>query len=249
MSADIELYGLHLAHAPRMAGALLVFNKEELYTQFLAESEEVEPIVYQQAGEQYQRLSALAPRQESALSLVWTGLQEAAGLPLMPLSTGRALAHGVAVCVPDEGSPSLFWSYASRENTPIHWLPEVRPIHYAANASHAASIAMLERWLFVPVSADDDSTILKQAILGVVKTAEYLGLRWRTDPVRAAHYAAKLDEIYGPEHDAYRPAFPTPAVVDAKVDAEAMFSIEDFLTQVCSPSTVSSATLVSPSAS
>jgi hypothetical protein len=234
-SADVEIYGLHLAHSPRKAGALLVFNDEALHERFLAENEEVEHFVYQQAAEQLQRLAEIAPIQEAALKLVWSGLQEAAGLPLLPLSTATALAHGVAFRVPDEGSPSLFWSYASRENTPIQWLPEVCPIHYAANATHGTSIAMLERWLFVPVSPDDDGALLKQAILGVVKTAEYLGLRWRTDPVCAAEYAAKLDEIYGPDHDAYRPAFPTPAYMEPD---KPMFAVEDFLTQVCTPSIV-----------
>lgn len=229
-SADIEIYGLHLAHAPSRAGALLIFNRAELYSPFLAQNEEIEPHFYRQAGEQLPRWAEIVSTQESALTFVWTGIQEAAGLPLLPLSGGKALAHGVAVRVPDEGSPSRFWSYASRENTPIQWMPELRPIHYAVSATDATSAAMLERWLFVPVSPSDDVTSLKQTVLGVVKTAEYLGLRWRTDPVRAAHYAAKLDEIYGADHDAYRPIFPTLT----PGDGGALFATEDFLTQVCS---------------
>jgi len=230
-SADIELYGLCLSHNPDRAGALVVFNQQEHYTQFLAENEEVDPSIYQRADEQLQRLYNLAPMQESALDYVWTGVREAAGLPVLPLTTGSALAHGIAVRVPEEGSPSLFWSYASRENTPIQWVPELRPIHYAASASRNENIAMLERWFFVPVSPTDDIGAMKQSILGIVKTAEYLGLRWRTDPMRAAQYATKLDELYGPEHDAYRPAFSTPATIDA----ESIFRTEDFLAQTCSP--------------
>jgi hypothetical protein len=231
VSVDVELYGLHLSHVSSKAGALLVFNSEELYVQFLAQNEQIEPLFYRQAAEQLPRLAQMMPAQESALNFVWTGIREAAGLPLLPIAGGDALAHGVAVRIPDEGSPSLFWSYARQENTPIQWLPEIRPLHYAAMASHAANASVLERWLYVPVCAHEETEFLKQSVLGVVKTAEYLGLRWRTDPMRAAQYAAKLDEIYGPGHDAYRPAFATPTITGT----EALFNLEDFLTQVCSP--------------
>jgi hypothetical protein len=32
-------------------------------------------------------------------------------------------------------------------------------------------------------------------------------VRWRKDPERAAWYADLMREMYGPAHDAYRPAF------------------------------------------
>lgn len=44
-------------------------------------------------------------------------------------------------------------------------------------------------------------------MLGIVKAAEYLGVRWRSNPVQAAEYAAMMDRAYGAGHDAYRPLF------------------------------------------
>lgn len=50
-------------------------------------------------------------------------------------------------------------------------------------------------------------------MLGVVKTAEYLGVRWYTNANRALEYAALMNEMYGEGHDAYRPVFlPEPMV-------------------------------------
>jgi hypothetical protein len=71
----------------------------------------------------------------------------------------------------------------------------------------AATAANLARWLLVPVGPDYTDAEIGHAVLGVVKASEYLGVRWRTDPARAAAYAALLTERYGPDHDAYRPVF------------------------------------------
>ena len=52
---------------PQTAGALLVFNGEALYARFVAESGQIEPIVYADAATQLERLQTIGPRQESAL--------------------------------------------------------------------------------------------------------------------------------------------------------------------------------------
>jgi hypothetical protein len=97
------------------------------------------------------------------------------------------------------------------ENTPVRWLPAARPVHYAAARELGpvwrSSAEHLARWLVVPVGPEQDAEETAHAILGVVKAADYLGVRWRTEPARAAAYARAMVERYGPEHDAYRPAF------------------------------------------
>jgi glutathione synthase/RimK-type ligase-like ATP-grasp enzyme len=44
----------------------------------------------------------------------------------------------------------------------------------------------LARWLLVPVGPDYTDEEIKHAVLGVVKAAEYTGMRWAADPGRAA---------------------------------------------------------------
>jgi hypothetical protein len=229
LPADVAIFGLHLSTHPETEGALLVFNHEALYARFMAVDREVEPSLYRLAAKQVARVWHLAAQQQAALTAVSTGLQAAAGLPVLPVSKGMALAHGVAVRIPDEGSPSTFWAYASRENTPIEWLPELRPIHYAAALACPQIAAQLERWLLVLVSPDNNEEANKQAVLGIVKPAEYMGLRWRTDPARAAQYAALLNARYGLDHDAYRPAFS----VDASLSIEAHINAEDVRGPTC----------------
>ena len=85
------------------------------------------------------------------------------------------------------------------------------------------------RWLLAPVHLRDDSTVWRQTVLGIVKTAEYLGVRWRTDPARAAQYAALLTQMYGPDHDAYRPAFD----VGTKSSPDAELAAEDLQAPAC----------------
>ena len=227
--ADVTIFDLHLSPDPKTAGALLVFNSEALYARFIADSRPAEPTLYARAASQLKRLPAIVSRQVTALDMVSTGLQVAAGLPAPSVFDGIALAHGVAVQIPDEGSPSTFWTYASSENTPVQWLPQLRPVHYAAIASHLTTARHLERWLMVPVSPDNDAEANKQTVLGIVKAAEYMGLRWRTDPAQAAHYAALLNARYGSDHDAYRPAFS----IEAKLPTETMFCAEDVVGPAC----------------
>jgi hypothetical protein len=113
--------------------------------------------------------------------------------------------------VPPESEPSTFYSYLRGENTPARWLPELRPVHYAAvrepGQAWRASAVNLARWLIVPVGPDYSADEVRQAVLGVVKASDYLGVRWRLDPARAASYARVMEERYGSDHDAYRPLF------------------------------------------
>jgi nitrile hydratase len=150
-------------------------------------------------------------------------------LPRYARGKRAQIVNYYGVQIPDEGSPSTFWTYASSENTPVQWLPQLRPVHYAAIASHLTTARHLERWLMVPVSPDNDAEANKQTVLGIVKAAEYMGLRWRTDPAQAAHYAALLNARYGSDHDAYRPAFS----IEAKLPTETMFCAEDVVGPAC----------------
>jgi hypothetical protein len=65
----------------------------------------------------------------------------------------------------------------------------------------------LAQHVLIPVGPDYTEEEIKHAVLGPVKTSEYLGVRWRTQSQKAADYAKLLDEMYGPHHDAYRPLF------------------------------------------
>jgi hypothetical protein len=154
--------------------------------------------------------TGVAQRQQAVLAETWRGLHEAAGLPLIPLTSDGVLAHHVAVRIPDECDVATFYAYVRAERTPARWLPEVRPIHYAAlrmPGRCAVTASHLARWLLIPVGPDYTDEEIKHAVLGVVKAAEYTGMRWAVDHGRAAEYAAMLDELYGPDHDAYRPLF------------------------------------------
>jgi hypothetical protein len=229
LPADVVIFGLHLATQTEREGALLVFRNQALFARVMAAGSELEPSLYSLAARQLARVSRLARRQQAAITMVATGLQAAAGLPVLAAANNVAIAHGVAVRIPDEGSPSTFWVYASRENTPVQWLPNLRPVHYAAIASHPQVGAQLERWLLVLVSPGNNEDENRQAVLGIVKPAEYLGLRWRTDPARAAEYAALLDALYGVDHDAYRPAF----AIDATSGSETRIDGADVVGPNC----------------
>jgi hypothetical protein len=146
--------------------------------------------------------SGLARQQQAVLTETRRGLLDAAGLELLAASESGALAQHVAVRIPDESD--------------LRWLTTERPLHYAAvrePGRSATTAAELARWLLVPVGPAYTDEEIKHAVLGVVKAAEYLGVRWRTDLAHAADYAAMLDELYGPEHDAYRPVFPVETLV------------------------------------
>jgi hypothetical protein len=215
--AETLLWGLHLGNEASEAGALVRFADSQLHAAFvdlLTADDLPDP---GRALAQCRRLAGrggeagLAARQLAALDETRWGVEEAAGLPVLPLEGGSALAHHVAVQIPSESDPSTFYAYVLGENTPVRWLPEVRPIHpaalYESGAEPLLSAANLARWLLIPVGPDYTAEELRHAVLAVVKAAEYLGVRWRTAPARAAEYARQMDELYGPGHDAYRPVF------------------------------------------
>jgi hypothetical protein len=213
----VTLYGLHLPDA-KAPGALLVFGDADLYHQVKALRGAKDCPNAALALAQCQRLPELAARQAERLAEVRRGLHEAAGLVLFAPNV-QALAHGVAVQIPPESDPATFYAYVEQENTPVRWLPLLQPLHYAALRAdgapqHRQTAANLARWLYVPVGPDYTFEEIKHGVLGVVKAAEYLGVRWRTNPAYAAEYATLMDQAYGAGHDAYRPLF---ALADVKM--------------------------------
>ena len=107
---------------------------------------------------------------------------------------------------------AAFYAHVEQENTPVRWLPQIQPLHYAAlrvdgAPDHRGTAANLARWLYVPVGPDYTFEEIKHLVLGIVKAAEYLGLRWRDNPANAAEYADLMDQTYGAGHDACRPLF------------------------------------------
>lgn len=215
-SAWATVWGLHLSDSREADGALVVFA-ENSPAQRLASV--VRALVHSDdlpdpssARAQLVRLPDLARRQMEAAQTVWEGLFRAAGLPMRPLITSDALPLGIGVRIPDVADPSTFLAYVRGENTPVRWMPEVRPLHYAAVRAghHLASAEALARWLLVPVGPDYSDEEVKHSVLGIVKASDYLGVRWQNDPQRAAAYADTMVEQYGPVHDAYRPAFRIP---------------------------------------
>jgi hypothetical protein len=215
---SVTLWGLHLSSDPSQSGALVTFGGSELKRSFDALLAPNDLPDVPGALAQCRRLGGdalqqgLAHWQEEVVHETRRGLDDAAGLPLLE-GHSAALPHHLAVRIPDESDPSTFYAYVRGENTPVRWLPEVRPLHHAAlqpdNDAHPLSTAAnLARWLLIPVGPDYTREEIVHAVLGVVKAAEYLGVRWRTAPARAAEYARLLDEMYGPDHDAYRPVFP-----------------------------------------
>ena len=207
---EVALFGLHLADGNR-PGALLAFRDEALYAEGKALRQRTDCPNAAQALAQRQRLPELAERQSANLAEVRRGLCEAAGLATHEPNT-VALATAVAVQIPQESDPATFYAYVEQENTPVRWLPRIQPLHYAAlradgAPNHRETAANLARWLYVPVGPDYTIEEIKHGVLGVVKAAEYLGVRWRSNPAYAVEYAALMDRAYGAGHDAYRPLF------------------------------------------
>ena len=207
----VALYGLHLADDDGRPGALLVIKDEALYAKVKALRQTADCPNAAQAMAQAERLPGLAERQSANLAEARRGLHEAAGLDL-PEPNSLALATAAAVQIPPECDVATFYAYVEQENTPVRWLPQIQPLHYAAlrddgAPDHRATAANLARWLYVPVGPDYSAEEIKHGVLGIVKAAEYLGVRWRSNPAYAAEYAALMDRTYGAGHDAYRPLF------------------------------------------
>jgi len=221
----VDLWGLHLADASDDAGALLAFPSDhagrglrDAVAGLLGPGGGPDPAA---ALAQWRRWygepgTGPAARQLAHAAELARGLREAAGLRLLEPAASPCLPRGVALEIPAEVDPATCYAYVARENTPVRWLGMERPVHHAAlrgpdRAAARRTAETLARWLLIPVGPDDSPAEIAHAVLGVVKAAEYLGVRFRADPPRAAAYAAWLDDRYGPDHDAYRPAFAVPA--------------------------------------
>ncbi|MCY4063069.1 MAG: hypothetical protein OXG53_11925 [Chloroflexi bacterium] len=215
----VTLFGLHLPDAGERPGALLAFSDEALYARVKALRQPADCPDAAKAIAQCERLPELAERQNANLDVVRRGLREAAGLATQETNS-LALATAVAVQIPRECDVATFYAYVEQENTPVRWLPRIQPLHYAALRAdgapdHRRTAANLARWLYAPVGPDYTVEEIKHLVLGVVKAAEYLGVRWRSNPAYAAEYAALMDQTYGAGHDAYRPLFALDGAVAA----------------------------------
>lgn len=207
------VWGLHLATNEREAGALIACVDPGLARMVEAQLTPNERPDAPRVVAQLRRLvgpDGVATQQGRALAEVARGLREAAGLPQRdPVGYG-GLAQHIAVRVPEPCDAATFYAYVLGENTPVRWLPALRPLHYAAlrvdGAPEAArTAAELARWLLVPVGPGYTDEEVAHAILGPTKAADYLGVRWHVAPERSRWYADLMNELYDDEHDAYRP--------------------------------------------
>lgn len=209
--APLTLYGLHLTADPDTAGALLLVRDVALAAVLRAQRTVGDRPDARRALAQRQRLGECAARQRAVLDDVHAGVAAAAGVPLSPAAAPGALAHAVALRIPPEVDAATFAAYVAAERTPAHWLPWLRPLHYAALRQRdcRTTSAHLAATLLLPVGPAMTAEEIAHTVLGVVKAADCLGIRWWTDPPRAAEYADWMTTLYGPGHDAFRPAFAT----------------------------------------
>ncbi|MEO1057563.1 MAG: hypothetical protein AAFY28_11675 [Actinomycetota bacterium] len=141
------------------------------------------------------------------------GVRAAAGFDTLPgQRVDDAPVTGVVVRLPELADPTTFYAYAQGECTDVEWVALRQPLH--PHARQDLTTADLERssrhlaHLFhLPIGDRFSVDEIDHAVLGVVKAAEYLGWRWWQDPDLVEQYSSFLDDKYGPDHDAYRPAF------------------------------------------
>ncbi len=207
------VFGLHLDEAD--SGALIVFSDSELAEKAGAL---MTPEDAPDAGRtlaQVQRLAGpkgLAERQLWLDAEVRLGMEAGAGLPMAERADG-ALPHGLAIRIPQEADLATFISYVRNELVALDWLPELQPMFYVASqvaqepALTRRSAENLSRWVMSPIGPDFVDDEITHAVLGILKAAEYTGVRWYTNPGRARWYGEMLVDWYGPDHDAYHPAF------------------------------------------
>jgi hypothetical protein len=206
-ACDLAVFGLHLSDDEHEAGALIVSHDRRIIDSIREPLDDARMPDAGAALAQYERCLQFATTQTAALVETTLGLQAACGLDVIDATHSEALAHGVAVQAPPECDAATFYAYVAAENTPVQWQTTLRPLHYRAAAEHRDTGANLARWFLVPVAPDAGEEELAHGVLGIAKAADYLGVRWRRDPQRAAWYADLMQQMYGPGHDAYRPAF------------------------------------------
>lgn len=213
LAAEVTLWGLHLDDEG--TGALLACANPALAERVRALLESDDLPDPSRALAQCQRLggpNGLAARQLTIEREVRLGMEAGAGLPMAARADG-ALPFGLPVRIPDEADLATFIAYVRNELVDLDWLPEVQPMFYVAfqvtrdAALTRQSAAHLARWVISPLGPDFVDDEITHAVLGLLKAAEYTGVRWYTDPGRARWYSDLLVEWYGPTHDAYHPAF------------------------------------------
>jgi hypothetical protein len=213
LSGAATLWGLHLDEEE--SGALIAFSDAALAERVQALLEPDDTPDCGMALAQCARLrgaDGLAARQLRIERETRLGMEAGAGMPMGARAAG-ALPFGLPVRIPDEADVATFIAYVRNEQVELDWLPEVQPMFYVAfqvtrdMALTRRSAEHLARWVISPLGPDFGDDEVTQAVLGVLKAAEYTGVRWYTDPGRARWYSDLLIGWYGPTHDAYHPAF------------------------------------------
>ncbi|MFT4040158.1 MAG: hypothetical protein QM692_18400 [Thermomicrobiales bacterium] len=213
LPGSATVFGLHLDDED--GGALIAFNDAALAEKVAAL---LTPEDAPDAGRALAQVGRLAGPDGLAARMLWLdaevrlGMEAGAGLPMGERADG-ALPYGLPVRVPEEADLGTFISYVRNELVDLDWLPEVQPIFYVVNqvtqnpALSRRSAENVARWLISPIGPDFVDDEITHAVLGILKAAEYTGVRWYTNPGRARWYSELLTEWYGPTHDAYHPSF------------------------------------------
>ena len=217
LTGAATVWGLHLSGDEH--GALIAFPDANLYKAAVESLTDDDTFTsFAQAVAQCERLGGadgLAARLLAVDAASRKGMEAGAGMPMAPTSGRCALPFGLAVRVPDEADLATFISYVRNENVNLDWLPEIQPMFYVAyqvttdRERTLRSAANLARWIVAPLGPDFVGDEITHAVLGILKAAEYTGVRWYTDPERAQWYGDLMIEWYGPTHDAYRVQFDT----------------------------------------
>lgn len=226
LSGAATLWGLHLGGEED--GALIAFTDLDLYEAACRELTDDDVFsAFGRAAAQVARLAGpngLAARQLAIDAAVREGMEAGAGLPMAPANGRSALPFGLAVRIPNEADLATFISYVRNENVVMDWLPEIQPMFYVAYQATTdrertlRSAEHLSRWVITPLGPDFVDDEITHAVLGILKAAEYTGVRWYTDPERAQWYGDLMFEWYGPDHDAFRVQFDTRVAAVALAD-------------------------------
>lgn len=226
LTGAATLWGLHIPCEEH--GALIAFSDTALYNAAVEALTDDDAFGdFPRAVAQAERLAGpdgLATRLLAVDAATREGMETGAGLPMAPVGGRCALPFGLAVRVPDEADLATFISYVRNEHVDLDWLPEIQPMFYVAYQATAdrartlRSTEHLARWIVAPLGPDFVDDEITHAVLGILKAAEYTGVRWRTDPERAQWYGDLMFEWYGPDHDAFRVQFDTLVALGAAAD-------------------------------